>query len=115
MGVSDEGDMNIGKLPRLFDSSNFFIDSILVAGYQGQPLADHPSVKNSRAPKDRMGPACGVDLRFYDEDASLDIACIAGPRNHFTVSPSGTLSVTLCRSMSQTLELIQVIKINSNN
>ncbi|KAJ8499741.1 hypothetical protein OPV22_010293 [Ensete ventricosum] len=50
MGVSDEGDMNIGKLLRLFDSSNFFIDSILVAGYQGQPLADHPSVKNSRAP-----------------------------------------------------------------
>ncbi|XP_039129317.1 cellulose synthase-like protein D2 [Dioscorea cayenensis subsp. rotundata] len=50
MGDSDDGLMNMSTFPKRFGNSNFFIDSIPVAEFQGRPLADHPSVKNGRPP-----------------------------------------------------------------
>ncbi|KAL5861939.1 hypothetical protein ACOSQ4_003235 [Xanthoceras sorbifolium] len=49
MGEYDE-EMNISLIPKRFGNSSMLIDSIRVAAFQCQPLADHPSVKNGRPP-----------------------------------------------------------------
>ncbi|KAK0588840.1 hypothetical protein LWI29_006141 [Acer saccharum] len=49
MGEYDE-EMNIALVPKRFGNSSMLVDSIRVAAFQGQPLADHPSVKNGRPP-----------------------------------------------------------------
>ncbi|CAA2992695.1 cellulose synthase D3 [Olea europaea subsp. europaea] len=50
MGDFDDDIMNPSLFSKRFGNSNFLIDSIPVAEFQGRPLADHPAVKNGRPP-----------------------------------------------------------------
>ncbi|XP_031250715.1 cellulose synthase-like protein D2 isoform X1 [Pistacia vera] len=50
MGTYDDEEMNIALIPKRFGNSSMLVDSIRVAAFQGQPLADHPSIKNGRPP-----------------------------------------------------------------
>lgn len=43
-------DEEISLIPKRFGNSTMLLDSIRVAAFQGQPLADHPSIKNGRPP-----------------------------------------------------------------
>lgn len=52
----DDGEMNIALIPKKFGNSSMLLDSIQVAAFQGQPLADHPSVKNGRPPGSLIAP-----------------------------------------------------------
>ena len=50
MADFDDEEMNMSTFPKRFGNSNFLINSIPVAEFQGRPLADHPGVKNGRPP-----------------------------------------------------------------
>lgn len=77
--------------PKKFGNSNYFLDSILVAEYNGRPLADHPSVKNGREPlaliaprepltKDMVAEAIGVISCWYEDktDWGLSVGWVYG-------------------------------------
>lgn len=56
MGEYDDEEMNIALVPKRYGNSSMLIESIRVAAFQGQPLADHPSVKKGRPPGALTGP-----------------------------------------------------------
>ncbi|KAJ4779097.1 Cellulose synthase family protein [Rhynchospora pubera] len=77
--------------PRKFGNSNFFLDSILVAEFNGRPLADHPTVKHGREPlaliaprepltKDMVAEAIGVISCWYEDktDWGLNVGWVYG-------------------------------------
>nr|XP_010920010.1 cellulose synthase-like protein D2 [Elaeis guineensis] len=74
MGDVDEGDMNLATFPKKFGNSNFLIDSIPVAEFQGRPLADHPSIKNGRPPGALTIPRQLLDASVVAEAVSV-ISC----------------------------------------
>ncbi|KAE8657227.1 Cellulose synthase-like protein D2 [Hibiscus syriacus] len=48
--LREDDEMNIALIPKKFGNSSLLIESVRVAAIQGQPLADHPSVKYGRPP-----------------------------------------------------------------
>lgn len=75
MGDSDEDvEMNISLFPKKFGNSSFLVDSIPVAEFQGRPLADHPAVKNGRAPGALTIPRDLLDASTVAEAISV-ISC----------------------------------------
>jgi cellulose synthase/poly-beta-1,6-N-acetylglucosamine synthase-like glycosyltransferase len=74
MGDSDDEDMNLSLAPKKFGNSSFLIDSIPVAEFQGRPLADHPAVKNGRAPGALTIPRELLDASTVAEAISV-ISC----------------------------------------
>ncbi|KAK1326523.1 Cellulose synthase-like protein D1 [Acorus calamus] len=61
-------------LPRKFGNSTMFTDSIVVAEFQGRPLADHPSVKNGRPPGALLVPRQPLDAPTVAEAVAV-ISC----------------------------------------
>ncbi|GMH09176.1 hypothetical protein Nepgr_011016 [Nepenthes gracilis] len=74
MGDSDDDGMNLSLLPKRFGNSSFLLDSIPVAEFQGRPLADHPSIKNGRAPGALTVPRELLDASAVAEAISV-ISC----------------------------------------
>ncbi|RVW41791.1 Cellulose synthase-like protein D3 [Vitis vinifera] len=74
MGDSDDEEMSLSLLPKRFGNSNFLIDSIPVAEFQGRPLADHPAVKNGRPPGALTIPRELLDASTVAEAISV-ISC----------------------------------------
>lgn len=75
MGDSDdEEEMNISLFPKKFGNSSFLVDSIPVAEFQGRPLADHPAIKNGRAPGALTIPRDLLDASTVAEAISV-ISC----------------------------------------
>ncbi|XP_072994981.1 cellulose synthase-like protein D2 [Typha latifolia] len=74
MGDSDEEEMNLSTFPKKFGNSSILVDSIPVAEYQGRPLADHPAVKNGRAPGALTIPRDLLDASTVAEAISV-ISC----------------------------------------
>ncbi|XP_010267650.1 PREDICTED: cellulose synthase-like protein D3 [Nelumbo nucifera] len=70
----DDDDMNMSFFPKKFGNSNFLIDSIPVAEYQGRPLADHPAVKYGRKPGALTIPRELLDASTVAEAISV-ISC----------------------------------------
>ncbi|KAH0470672.1 hypothetical protein IEQ34_000395 [Dendrobium chrysotoxum] len=75
MADDDDDDiMNLSSFPRKFGNSNFLVDSIPVAEFQGRPLADHPAVKNGRPPGALVIPRDLLDASTVAEAISV-ISC----------------------------------------
>ncbi|XP_008800063.2 cellulose synthase-like protein D2 [Phoenix dactylifera] len=74
MGGIDEEDMIFSTFPKKFGNSNFLIDSIPVAEFQGRPLADHPSIKHGRPPGALTIPRQLLDATTVAEAVSV-ISC----------------------------------------
>ncbi|KAG5540206.1 hypothetical protein RHGRI_020437 [Rhododendron griersonianum] len=75
MGDSDDDEeMNISLFPKKFGNSSFLVDSIPVAEFQGRPLADHPAIKNGRAPGALTIPRDLLDASTVAEAISV-ISC----------------------------------------
>lgn len=75
MGDSDdEEEMNVSLFPKKFGNSSFLVDSIPVAEFQGRPLADHPAIKNGRAPGALTIPRDLLDASTVAEAISV-ISC----------------------------------------
>ncbi|CAI9772442.1 unnamed protein product [Fraxinus pennsylvanica] len=74
MGDSDDDEMNPSIYSKRFGNSNFLIDSIPVAEFQGRPLADHPAVKNGRPPGALTIPRELLDASTVAEAISV-ISC----------------------------------------
>lgn len=72
--MDEEDDMNPSLFSKRFGNSNFLIDSIPVAEFQGRPLADHPAVKNGRAPGALTIPRELLDASTVAEAISV-ISC----------------------------------------
>ncbi|KAJ8465331.1 hypothetical protein OPV22_027883 [Ensete ventricosum] len=60
--------------PVKFGNSKMFTDSILVAEFQGRPLADHPGIKNGRPPGALLTPRPPLDAPTVAEAVSV-ISC----------------------------------------
>ncbi|KAF8379024.1 hypothetical protein HHK36_028451 [Tetracentron sinense] len=73
-GHSEDEDLNLSLLPKKFGNSNFLIDSIPIAEFQGRPLADHPAVKNGRPPGALTIPRDLLDASTVAEAISV-ISC----------------------------------------
>ncbi|PKI45378.1 hypothetical protein CRG98_034183 [Punica granatum] len=50
LGEFENEEMNIALVPKQFGNSNYLIDSIPVAEFEGRPIADHSSIKYGRPP-----------------------------------------------------------------
>ncbi|KAH7687262.1 1,4-beta-D-xylan synthase protein [Dioscorea alata] len=74
MGDFEEEEMSISQFPKRFGNSNIFIDSISRAVQEGQPLADHPVVKNGRPPGALIGPRQPLEAKNL-ADAINVISC----------------------------------------
>ncbi|XP_057450183.1 cellulose synthase-like protein D2 [Lotus japonicus] len=74
MGDSDDEEMNLSTFPKKFGNSTFLVDSIPMAEFQGRPLADHPAVKNGRAPGALTIPREHLDASTVAEAISV-ISC----------------------------------------
>ncbi|KAL3817904.1 hypothetical protein ACJIZ3_003809 [Penstemon smallii] len=74
MGDSEDEEMNPSLFSKRFGNSNFLIDSIPVAEFQGRPLADHPAVKNGRPPGALTIPRELLDASTVAEAISV-ISC----------------------------------------
>ncbi|KAL9167004.1 hypothetical protein ABFS82_05G067800 [Erythranthe guttata] len=74
MGDEEEEMMNPSLFSKRFGNSSFLIDSIPVAEFQGRPLADHPAVKNGRAPGALTIPRELLDASTVAEAISV-ISC----------------------------------------
>ncbi|XP_004511422.1 cellulose synthase-like protein D3 [Cicer arietinum] len=75
MGDSeDDEEIALYLTPKQFGNSNFLIESIPVAEFQGRPLADHPSVKNGRPPGALTLPRDLLDASTVAEAVSV-ISC----------------------------------------
>ena len=48
--LREDDEMNLSLIPKKFGNSCLLVDSVRVAAVEGQPLADHPSVKYGRPP-----------------------------------------------------------------
>ncbi|KAJ6809316.1 cellulose synthase-like protein D2 [Iris pallida] len=71
---SEDEEMNLSTFPKKFGNSNFLIESIPVAEFQGRPLADHPAVKNGRPPGALTLPRDLLDASTVAEAISV-ISC----------------------------------------
>ncbi|CAD6338023.1 unnamed protein product [Miscanthus lutarioriparius] len=74
MADFDEDEMNMSSFPKKFGNSNFLINSIPIAEFQGRPLADHPGVKNGRPPGALTVPRDLLDASTVAEAISV-ISC----------------------------------------
>lgn len=74
MGDDEDDEMNLSSFPKKFGNSNFLIDSIPVAEFQGRPLADHPAVKYGRPPGALTIPRERLDASTVAEAISV-ITC----------------------------------------
>ncbi|KAJ0970865.1 hypothetical protein J5N97_018824 [Dioscorea zingiberensis] len=74
LGDYDEEEITLSTFPKRFGSSNFLLDSISAAEFQGRPLADHPSVRNGRPPGALTIPRIPLDASTVAEAISV-IAC----------------------------------------
>ncbi|KAI3469140.1 hypothetical protein Pfo_025803 [Paulownia fortunei] len=74
MGDSDDDEMNPSLFSKRFGNSSLLIDSVLVAEFQGRPLADHPAVKNGRPPGALTIPRELLDASTVAEAISV-ISC----------------------------------------
>ncbi|KAH9606511.1 hypothetical protein KSS87_018901 [Heliosperma pusillum] len=74
MGDSDDEGIDLSLLPKKFGNSNYLVDSIPVAEFQGRPLADHPSVRNGRPPGALTIPRDLLDATTVAEAISV-ISC----------------------------------------
>ncbi|CAM8977367.1 unnamed protein product [Rhodiola kirilowii] len=67
-------DLDLNLLPKRFGNSTMLSDSILVAEFQGRPLADHPSIKYGRPPGALRIPRDPLDATTVAESVSV-ISC----------------------------------------
>ncbi|VAI68786.1 unnamed protein product [Triticum turgidum subsp. durum] len=74
MADFDDEEMNMSTFPKRFGNSNFLINSIPIAEFQGRPLADHPGVKNGRPPGALTVPRDLLDASTVAEAISV-ISC----------------------------------------
>ncbi|KAL5212292.1 hypothetical protein ABZP36_023139 [Zizania latifolia] len=74
MADFDDEEMNMSTFPKKFGNSNFLINSIPIAEFQGRPLADHPGVKNGRPPGALTVPCDLLDASTVAEAISV-ISC----------------------------------------
>uniref|UniRef100_A0A0E0DVP7 Cellulose synthase-like protein D2 n=1 Tax=Oryza meridionalis TaxID=40149 RepID=A0A0E0DVP7_9ORYZ len=74
MADFDDEEMNMSQFPKKFGNSNFLINSIPIAEFQGRPLADHPGVKNGRPPGALTVPRDLLDASTVAEAISV-ISC----------------------------------------
>ncbi|CAM8937870.1 unnamed protein product [Rhodiola kirilowii] len=67
-------DLDVNQLPKRFGNSTLLAESILVAEFQGRPLADHPAVKFGRPPGILRVPRDPLDATTVAEAVSV-ISC----------------------------------------
>ncbi|XP_038692206.1 cellulose synthase-like protein D4 [Tripterygium wilfordii] len=67
-------ELDVNLLPKRFGNSTMLADSILVAEFQGRPLADHPAVKFGRPPGALRIPREPLDATTVAEAVSV-ISC----------------------------------------
>ncbi|XP_071702358.1 cellulose synthase-like protein D3 [Rutidosis leptorrhynchoides] len=70
----DDEDVHMSLFPKKFGNSSLLIDTIPIAEFQGRPLADHPAVKNGRAPGALTIPRELLDASTVAEAISV-ISC----------------------------------------
>ncbi|XP_022989294.1 cellulose synthase-like protein D4 [Cucurbita maxima] len=67
-------DLDVNLLPKRFGNSTMLAESILVAEFQGRPIADHPAVKYGRPPGALRVPRQPLDAATVAEAVSV-ISC----------------------------------------